>query len=134
MSDVEEQEQQPMAAALLGGDRGGGGNDMRHIRLSDFWPHAPQLWFSQTECRFGAHGIIRHSANKKVHWKQLHLLLSPTLNSLATWALKSWTAWAVRRSVSEDGEGGSGINQEMPISQCVSHMQQLAGGHQYQSL
>jgi hypothetical protein len=60
MADVEDQGQQPPAAAPLGG--GGGGNDMRHIKLSDFWPHAPQLWFSQTECRFAAHGIINEFA------------------------------------------------------------------------
>jgi hypothetical protein len=55
MAYAEEQEQQPLAAAPPGG--GGGGTDMRHIKLSDFWPHAPQLWFSQTECRFAAQGI-----------------------------------------------------------------------------
>ncbi len=60
MADVEDQGQQPLAAAPPGG--GGGGNDMRHIKLSDFWPHAPQLWFSQTECRFAAHGIANEFA------------------------------------------------------------------------
>ncbi len=52
MADVEDQGQQPLAAAPPGG-----GADMRHVKLSDFSPHAPQLWFSQTECRFAAHGI-----------------------------------------------------------------------------
>jgi hypothetical protein len=62
MSDSEEQEQQPpmapapqVSTATMGG--GSGGNVMRHIKLSDLWPHAPQLSFSQTECRFAAHGI-----------------------------------------------------------------------------
>jgi hypothetical protein len=36
---------------------------MHHIKLSDFWPHAPQLWFSQTECRFAAHGIANEFAH-----------------------------------------------------------------------
>ncbi len=34
-----------------------GGNNLRHIKLSDFSPHAPQLWFAQTECYFVAHDI-----------------------------------------------------------------------------
>jgi hypothetical protein len=58
-------EQQPLEAAPPGGGGGGGGSggpDMRHIKLSDFWPHAPQLWFSQTECRFAAHGIVNEFA------------------------------------------------------------------------
>ncbi len=33
-------------------------DNLRHIKLSDFWPQAPQLWFSQTECRFTAHGVV----------------------------------------------------------------------------
>jgi hypothetical protein len=33
-------------------------DNLRHIKLSDFWPQAPQLWFSQTECRFVAHGVV----------------------------------------------------------------------------
>ena len=37
-------------------------DDLRHIKLSDFWPHAPQLWFSQTECRFAAHGVTSEFA------------------------------------------------------------------------
>jgi hypothetical protein len=32
-------------------------DNLRHIKLSEFWPQAPQLWFSQTECRFAAHGM-----------------------------------------------------------------------------
>jgi hypothetical protein len=32
-------------------------DNLRHIKLSDVWPQAPQLWFSQTECRFAAHGV-----------------------------------------------------------------------------
>ncbi len=59
MVDAEQQEQQPLEAAPLGG---GGGTDMRHIKLSNFWPHAPQLWFLQTECRFTAHGIVNEFA------------------------------------------------------------------------
>jgi hypothetical protein len=59
MADAEQQEQQPLEAAPLGG---GGGTDMRHIKLSDFWPHASQLWFLQTECRFAAHRIINEFA------------------------------------------------------------------------
>jgi hypothetical protein len=34
-----------------------GGNNLRHIKLSDFSPHAPQLWFAKTECCFAAHNI-----------------------------------------------------------------------------
>jgi hypothetical protein len=33
-------------------------DNLRHIKLSDFWPQAPQLWFSQTECRLVAHGVV----------------------------------------------------------------------------
>jgi hypothetical protein len=32
-------------------------DNLRHIKLLDIWPQAPQLWFSQTECRFAAHGV-----------------------------------------------------------------------------
>jgi hypothetical protein len=34
-----------------------GGNNLRHIKLSDFSPHALQLWFAQTECYFEADDI-----------------------------------------------------------------------------
>ncbi len=37
-------------------------DNLRHIKLSDFWPQAAQLWFSQTECRFAAHGVANESA------------------------------------------------------------------------
>jgi hypothetical protein len=33
-------------------------DNLRHIKLLDFWPQAPQLWFSQTECRFATHGVL----------------------------------------------------------------------------
>jgi hypothetical protein len=59
---------------------------------------------------------------------QLHLLLSPTMNSLAARALKSRTAGAVGRDVRKDGEGGSRVDQETPICKSVCNMQQLAGG------
>jgi hypothetical protein len=32
---------------------GGGGS----VRLPPFWPHAPQLWFSQAECLFTVHNV-----------------------------------------------------------------------------
>jgi hypothetical protein len=32
---------------------GGGGS----VRLLPFWPHAPQLWFSQAECLFTVHNV-----------------------------------------------------------------------------
>jgi hypothetical protein len=32
---------------------GGGGS----IRLPPFWPHAPQLWFSQAECMFTVNNV-----------------------------------------------------------------------------
>jgi hypothetical protein len=37
-------------------------DNLRHIKLSDFWLQAPQLWFSQTECRFTAHGVVEEFA------------------------------------------------------------------------
>jgi hypothetical protein len=32
-------------------------SDMRHVRLSDFWHHAPRLWFAQTEACFASRGV-----------------------------------------------------------------------------
>jgi hypothetical protein len=53
LSPVVDPEVVPAAAAAVADT----GNNLRHVKLSNFWPQAPQLWFSQTECRFAAHGV-----------------------------------------------------------------------------
>jgi hypothetical protein len=55
MADPVQAAAEPAQAAAAGAGRL---DNLHHIKLSDFWPQAPQLWFSQTECRFTAHGVV----------------------------------------------------------------------------
>jgi hypothetical protein len=46
----EQQEGDILVVAVRGGSGGS-------VRLPPFWPHAPQLWFSQAECLFTVHNV-----------------------------------------------------------------------------
>jgi hypothetical protein len=57
--DGEEEQQQPPppqqgAAAVQNNDNNGSGR----VKLPDFWPHAPGLWFARAELRFEVRNVI----------------------------------------------------------------------------